>query len=101
MSEYPFNCARCGQDRRRPHNLFTYWKHHQRKREWLRHVLDIYDEYDNDLGGEFTFQGAYGSTLDMQVWEAKLCEQCCIELKNWINAGKGPGVQERNLLDEL
>lgn len=97
QNEYPYDCARCGHDRRRPHDHFTYWKGRQNPLAWLRVTLDIYDEYDNDLGGEFEFVGAYGSTLDGIEWKAKLCESCCIELREWINAGIGEGVQERAL----
>ena len=70
----------------------TYWRQHMHPRTWIAHVLDQYDEHDNELGGEFRFQGAYGSTLDLQRWEADLCEGCCVALRDWIDAGPGDGT---------
>lgn len=94
-------CAHCGGDTRRPHDLMTYWRGRQQPLAWLAHVLDIYTDDDNDLGGDFEFHGTYGSTLDLEVWKAHLCEACCVELRGWINSGGGPGCTETNALDQL
>lgn len=81
-------CSRCGHDLRRPHDLMTYWRTHMSPLRWLACVLDQYDDHDNELGMTVEFIGAYGSTLDLTRWSADLCEQCSLDLRSWIEAGR-------------
>lgn len=65
------------------------------------------DEYANPLEGTFRLHGCYGSTrYDLSLQLADLCEDCCVELIQWIGAGRtvegkvqqGPGIQSIDVL---
>lgn len=72
------NCQRCDKDLRIADG---------EKSDWVP------DSEDNKLEGVFSFTGVYGSLkYDYERWEAELCESCCVELRDWIDAGPGKGV---------
>lgn len=78
-------CQKCDGDLRRPAGADSSWRP---------------DEWDNELGGHFSYQGAYGSTrYDFELWKAELCESCCEDLRSWIDRGPGEGVTVVDTLD--
>lgn len=45
----------------------------------------------------FIADWGFFSDLDGERWHADLCEGCAAELKQWIGAGAGAGVQVKRL----
>jgi hypothetical protein len=57
--------------------------------EALRPITDTH----NALLASFNLSGEYGSTrFDGDEWHADLCEDCAVAIKDFIDAGPGPGV---------